>query len=74
MATRLLTIPRKPNKSKPIAGRSIDDSQDEGKIEHNYNEPGSLRGVKPYSVDAGNAQRLWALSEELTGVSFPVNL
>lgn len=47
---------------------------DEGNIEHNYGDPGSLRGVKPYSVDAGNAQRLWALSEELTGVSFPVNL
>jgi hypothetical protein len=26
--------------------------------------------VKPYSVDAENAVRLWALSEELTGVLF----
>jgi NAD(P)-dependent dehydrogenase (short-subunit alcohol dehydrogenase family) len=46
---------------------------DEGNIEHNYNEPSSLRGVKPYSVDAGNAQKLWALTEAMTGVSFPVN-
>lgn len=43
---------------------------DEGNIEHNYDDPASLRGVKPWSVDAENAKRLWALSEELTGVSF----
>lgn len=42
-------------------------------IEHNYGEPSSLRGVKPYSVDAENAQKLWTLSEEMTGLSFPVN-
>jgi NAD(P)-dependent dehydrogenase (short-subunit alcohol dehydrogenase family) len=46
---------------------------DEGNIEHNYNDPLSLRGVKPYSVDAENARKLWTLSEEMTGVSFPVN-
>lgn len=46
---------------------------DEGNIEHNYNEPSSLRGVQPYAVDAGNAQKLWTLTEELTGVYFPVN-
>jgi NAD(P)-dependent dehydrogenase (short-subunit alcohol dehydrogenase family) len=46
---------------------------DEGNIEHNYNDLSSLRGVKPYSVDAENARKLWTLSEEMTGVSFPVN-
>jgi NAD(P)-dependent dehydrogenase (short-subunit alcohol dehydrogenase family) len=38
---------------------------DNGNIEHNYNDPASLRGVKPYSIDAGNARRLWTLSEQL---------
>jgi NAD(P)-dependent dehydrogenase (short-subunit alcohol dehydrogenase family) len=46
---------------------------DEGNIEHNYNDPSSLRGVKPYSVDAENAARLWTLTEAMTGISFPVN-
>ena len=46
---------------------------DEGNIEHNFDDPSSLRGVRPYSVDAENAKRLWALTEEMTGVSFPVN-
>ncbi len=46
---------------------------DEGDIEHNYNDPSSLRGVKPYSVNAENAEKLWALSEAMTGISFPVN-
>jgi NAD(P)-dependent dehydrogenase (short-subunit alcohol dehydrogenase family) len=27
-------------------------------------------GVKPYSLDAANANRLWQLTEELTGISF----
>jgi NAD(P)-dependent dehydrogenase (short-subunit alcohol dehydrogenase family) len=43
---------------------------DLGNIEHRYDDPSTLRGVKPYSVDAGNAQRLWQLSEELTKVVF----
>lgn len=43
---------------------------DEGNIEHDYSNPSSLRGVKPYSVDASNAQKLWALSEEMTGIRF----
>jgi len=43
---------------------------DLGNIEHNYNDPSSLRGVQPYSVNAGNAQRLWHLSEEMTGLAF----
>ncbi len=46
---------------------------DTGNIAHNYGEPSSLRGVKPYSLDADNAKRLWMLSEEMTGISFPAN-
>jgi NAD(P)-dependent dehydrogenase (short-subunit alcohol dehydrogenase family) len=46
---------------------------DEGNIVHDYSLPSSLRGVKPYSVDAENAAKLWTLSEEMTGIQFPVN-
>lgn len=43
---------------------------DTGNIEHQYDDPSTLRGVQSYSVDATNARRLWALSERLTGVIF----
>jgi NAD(P)-dependent dehydrogenase (short-subunit alcohol dehydrogenase family) len=43
---------------------------DTGNIDHRYDELSTLRGVKPYSVDAEQAKRLWTLSEELTGVAF----
>lgn len=33
---------------------------------------GVSTGVKPYSLDEASAKRLWALSEELTGVTFEV--
>ena len=46
---------------------------DEGNIEHRYDDPSTLRGVKPYAVDATSAQRLWVLSEVMTGVSFLAN-
>jgi NAD(P)-dependent dehydrogenase (short-subunit alcohol dehydrogenase family) len=46
---------------------------DTGNIEHNYNEPSSLRGVQPYSVDAEHAKRLWKLSEDMTGITFDAN-
>lgn len=46
---------------------------DLGHIDHQYNEPLSLRGVQPYSVDANNAIRLWVLSEKLTGMLFDAN-
>lgn len=46
---------------------------DEGQIEHRYDDPASLRGVRPYSVDEGNARRLWEWTEARTGVKFPVN-
>ena len=39
-------------------------------IEHNYEEPWGLKGVKAYSLDGDNAQRLWKLSEEMTGTKF----
>jgi NAD(P)-dependent dehydrogenase (short-subunit alcohol dehydrogenase family) len=38
---------------------------DLGNIEHRYDDPSTLRGVKPYAVDAENAKRLWRFSEEL---------
>lgn len=43
---------------------------DEGNIEHRYDDPQSLRGVRPYSVDGADARKLWVLSETLTGVLF----
>lgn len=46
---------------------------DAGNIPHNYDEPLSLHGVQPYSIDVENAKRLWVLSEEMTGLSFPAN-
>lgn len=45
---------------------------DNGDIEHKYDEPSTLRGVKPYSVDGVNAQRLWQLSEEMINITFAV--
>lgn len=37
--------------------------------------PGSFNtgGVYGYSLDEDNAKKLWTLSEEMTGISFPVN-
>lgn len=46
---------------------------DLGNIEHRYDEPSTLRGVQPYSVDAENAKRLWKLSEEMTHIEFRVD-
>ena len=43
---------------------------DSGNINHQYDDPLTLRGVKPYSVEPENAKRLWQLSEELTKVIF----
>ena len=28
-----------------------------------------MKGVMPYAIDPESAERLWALSEEITGVS-----
>ncbi|HCA06618.1 SDR family NAD(P)-dependent oxidoreductase [Chryseobacterium sp.] len=43
---------------------------DLGKIEHRYDEPTTIRGVQPYSIDQENAERLWKLSEEMLGFTF----
>ncbi|HTK17882.1 MAG TPA: SDR family NAD(P)-dependent oxidoreductase [Mucilaginibacter sp.] len=45
---------------------------DLGNIEHRYDEPLTLRGVLPYSVDGANAKRLWKLSGEMTGIKFEI--
>jgi hypothetical protein len=46
---------------------------DKGDIEHQYDDPSTLRGVHPYSLDAENARKLWKLTEEMTGISFLVD-
>ena len=46
---------------------------DLGNIEHRFDDLSSLRGVQPYSMNAGNAQRLWQLTEEMTNIKFPVD-
>lgn len=46
---------------------------DLGQIEHRYDDPSTLHGVKPYSLDAADAKRLWILSEQMTGIEFPVD-
>lgn len=46
---------------------------DLGQIEHRFDVPATIRGVQPYSLDETNAKRLWTLSEEMTGITFPVN-
>ena len=43
---------------------------DLGNIEHRYDDPSTIRGVQPYSLDEANAQRLWKLSEDMTGITF----
>ena len=35
--------------------------------------PSTNGGVLPYSVDAANAERLWDLSEKMTGITFQLN-
>ena len=46
---------------------------DEGQIEHRPDDPSTARGVQPYSLDEASAQRLWTLSEQLTGIVFHAN-
>ena len=43
---------------------------DFGQIEHRYDEPATIRGVQPYSIDRDNAERLWTLSEKMLGFKF----
>lgn len=57
-----------------IGGVYCEDSDiaelDLGNIEHRYDEPWTLRGVQPYSLDENNAKKLWTLSEKMTGITF----
>jgi NAD(P)-dependent dehydrogenase (short-subunit alcohol dehydrogenase family) len=46
---------------------------DTGNIEHRYEEPETLRGVLPYSLDRENADRLWTMGQQMTGLIFPVD-
>ncbi|NIF06741.1 SDR family NAD(P)-dependent oxidoreductase [Chryseobacterium sp. Tr-659] len=43
---------------------------DRGQIEHRFDEPASIRGVQPYSIDRENAEKLWKLSEEMLEFRF----
>ncbi|MGE8554470.1 MAG: SDR family NAD(P)-dependent oxidoreductase [Chryseobacterium jejuense] len=43
---------------------------DRGQIEHRYDEPATIRGVQPYSIDKKNAEELWKLSEKMLGFRF----
>ncbi len=43
---------------------------DHGQIDHRFDEPATIRGVQPYSVDQKNAEKLWALSEKMLGFRF----
>lgn len=43
---------------------------DRGQIEHRFDEPATIRGVQPYSIDKNNAEQLWKLSEEMLGFTF----
>ncbi|WP_426480387.1 SDR family NAD(P)-dependent oxidoreductase [Chryseobacterium sp. R2ACT005] len=43
---------------------------DRGQIEHRFDEPATIRGVQPYSIDKKNAKELWKLSEEMLGFRF----
>jgi len=46
---------------------------DNGDIEHKYDDPSTLHGVRPYSLDAENARLLWTLSEEMTNIKFEMH-
>lgn len=46
---------------------------DLGQIEHKIDDPSTIRGVQPYSLDESSAHRLWTLSEEMTGIKFQVD-
>lgn len=46
---------------------------DEGNIVHQFDEPSTLTGVRPYSLDESAAQRLWVLSEQMLQINFPAD-
>lgn len=83
VAARLKTIPQGAATTvwcatspalKEIGGVYCEDGDvadlDTGTLERRYDDPSTLRGVQPYSVDETNARRLWKLSEEMTGITF----
>ncbi len=39
-------------------------------IEHNYEDPATIRGVQPYSLDEASATRLWHLGQRWSGITF----
>jgi len=43
---------------------------DNGDIEHRFDDPATLRGVRPYALDGRNAKELWALSEKMCNCKF----
>ncbi|WP_288245010.1 SDR family NAD(P)-dependent oxidoreductase [uncultured Chryseobacterium sp.] len=45
---------------------------DRGQIEHRYDDPSTIYGVQPYSIDPENGEKLWKLSEEMTGLKFEI--
>jgi len=46
---------------------------EDGDIAELASDPFVSGGVRPYSLDENNAKRLWALSEELTGIKFQID-
>ena len=46
---------------------------DLGNIEHRHDDPSTMRGVQPYSLDEASTKRLWTLGEEWSGITFPVD-
>ncbi|KIC95754.1 SDR family NAD(P)-dependent oxidoreductase [Flavihumibacter solisilvae] len=61
---------------KDIGGVYCEDADvavlDNGDIKHVFDEPSSLCGVQPYSLDETGAKKLWKLSEDMTGITFSV--
>lgn len=45
---------------------------DEGQIEHLSADISTARGVQPYSLAEAAAKQLWTLSEQMTGIAFPL--
>lgn len=46
---------------------------DNGDIVHHFDDPATMRGVNPYSLNGEYAEKLWVLSESLTDTVFNVN-
>lgn len=61
---------------KDIGGVYCEDADvaalDLGNIEHKHDDPASMRGVQPYSLDETSAKRLWKLAEQWCGITFQV--